>query len=147
MYTQDEKTSDLILEEFADFGVRLTLEDVLTQCTPHPVTGELINCVDTFSPTDLTGATFAADVVDTLEDSGVVLGSFNFTVVGDPSAGVVDMTMSSATIDTISAVGGVRDKYDKRLRLVGYYDVVITNGGVATRIFQGRILVSDGATA
>lgn len=147
MYTQDEKTSDLILEEFADFGIRLTLEDVETQCTPHPVTGDPTNCVDTYSPTDLTGATFSADVVDTLEDSGVVLGSFNFTVVGDPSAGVIDMTMSSATIDTISAAGGTRDKYDKRLRHVGYYDVVIENGGVTTRIFQGRILVSDGATA
>lgn len=147
MYTQDEKTSDLILEEFADFGIRLTLEDVLTQCTPHPVTGEPINCVDTFTPTDLTGATFSADVVDSLEDSGVVLGSFNFTVVGDPAAGVVDMTMASAVIDTISAAGGTRDKYDRRLRHVGYFDVVIDNGSAVTRIFQGRILVSDGATA
>lgn len=146
MYTQDEKTSDLILEEFADFGVRITLEDVETQCTPHPVSGELVNCTDVITPTDLTGVTFRADIVDTLEDSGVVIGSFTFTLVGAATGGVVDMKMTSAEIDAVAASGGTRDPYDRRLRHVGYYDIVTTKSGVPTRIAQGRVLVSDGAT-
>ncbi|BAV81287.1 putative phage tail protein [Vibrio phage VCPH] len=146
MYTQDDKTSDLILEEFADFGVRLTLEDVVTQCTNHPVTGEPINCKDVITPTDLTGVTFKADIVDSLEDSGVVIGSFTFSVVGAVTGGVVDMTMSSADVDVVAATQGVRDPYDKRLRHVGYYDITTTSGGTVARIAQGRVLVSDGAT-
>lgn len=144
----NEKTLDLELEEGANFGIKLTFEEVTQECVEHPVTGELTNCKDVSSYIDLTDLTFQADIRKTLEEGSPVLGSFTFVING-PIGGEADMLMSTGEIADLGLLADdKRDTFNPRLRFLGYYDVV-THDVVSlldTRILQGKVYINDGVT-
>lgn len=142
----DQKTYDIILEEGADFGMRLRLKETEENCTNHPVTGQPENCVEVETPINLTNMLFAGSIATSLDDGSNPIGTFGFQKT-DPVNGVVDMSMSRASIVALAPyASSVRDKYNPRVRFLGYYNVEVTDveADVVTRIMQGKVYLSDG---
>ncbi|AXQ66749.1 tail protein [Vibrio phage vB_VpS_PG07] len=146
MSVLDQKTYDIILEEGADFGLRLRLKETELQCTQHPVTGNDENCVEVETPINLTYQEFTGSIADSLEDSATDIGSFTFQKT-DAVNGVVDMSLGRAEVTAMLPYAQpTRDKYSPRIRFLGYYDVLVrdTQSDVVTRIMQGKVYFSDG---
>lgn len=144
----NEKTFDMVLEDGTDFGYKLTLTEVSEVCSEHPVTKEPINCVPVRTPIDIANLTFSGNISLSLDEGSTSAASFTFTKI-NVLGGVVQMTLSKALIDTlIPQASSTRDKYNTRVRFLGYYDVVVldTSTTSSTRILQGKVYVSDGVT-
>lgn len=149
MSFMNKKTRDVILEEHSAFGYRMTLTDVETVCSEHPITKEPMNCKEVRTPIDMSNSTLKGDIANSLDDGATILGSFTFTML-DASNGVAEMTLTKDQVNTLVALASdVREPYDPRFRFLGFYDVVLTEEttGTPTRLFQGKVFVSDGVTA
>lgn len=146
MSVLDQKTYDIILEEGADFGLRLRLKETELQCTQNPVTGNDENCVEVENPINLTYQEFSGVIADSFESDADTIGNFSFQKT-DTVNGVVDMSLGRAEVlAMLPYAKPTRDKYNPRIRLLGYYDVLVrdTQSDVVTRIMQGKVYLSDG---
>lgn len=145
----DEKTLDIVLEDGADFGYRLTLVEVEEVCTNHPVTGEAINCKEVESPIPITDVTFSGKISKSLDEGSTPLLSFTFTIES-ATKGVLRMSLTDTQVKSlVTQASTERDKYNPRLRFLGYYDIISTHtpSSVDTRLMQGKVYISDGVTS
>lgn len=142
----NQKTLNIVLEEFTDFGFRLTFKEKSEECTPHPVTGEPTNCKEVASVLPVDGLQFTGSIKETLADDAPILAQFIFSMVA-AADGIVEMTLSQETVDAL-AQGRPGNLGSTRQRQIGFYDVITYDpvGGVTTRIMQGTVYVSDGVT-
>lgn len=134
----ENKTVDICVEANVSYGLVLQFEDVDT-----------LKDSQSYYPIDITGATFRASIKDSLETTGKVLESFGVNII-NPKDGVVSMSLTKAQTTNLSAKASLnRDKYNPRLRFVGYYDLIMTKASSATdfRVIEGKVYISDGATA
>ncbi|QAY02229.1 tail protein [Vibrio phage VspSw_1] len=146
MSVLDQKTYDIILEEGADYGLRLRLKETELQCTENPVTGAQENCVEAENPINLTFQEFSGTIADSFEETATEIGNFSFQKT-DAVNGVVDMSLGRAEVlAMLPYAQPTRDKYNPRIRFLGYYDVLVrdTQSDVVTRIMQGKVYFSDG---
>ncbi len=141
----NDKTLDITLDEGASLAYSLALESELEVCTAHPITGENTNCHIQATPTDISAATFTGSIV--AEFGGSVLATFTTALVGDGSTGVVRVSLSKTTIETLADL--VRDnppiQKNPRLRDLGFYNINYITAGSQVRIMEGRVTISLGA--
>lgn len=144
----DNKTLDLVLEDNTNFGFLLSLYNTTEECTNHPVTGELINCVEVDTPLDVTGFAFAGKIAKSLEEGSLELTSFIFDIVEAPTGRVMMQLTETQIKNLVTNADAKRDIYNPRLRFLGYYDVNTTDleNTTVTRIMQGKVFISDGVT-
>lgn len=134
----ENKVIDVTIDENVPFGMVLQFLDV------DEVTG-----VET--PINMTGYTLRGSISKTLEGTPSILAQFTTAIV-DPAQGIASISLSKAQISTLAAAAlPDRDKYNPRVRQVGFYDVILTRSSLgsetsSTRIMEGRISVSDGVT-
>ncbi len=143
----NEKTLDIVLEEYADFGYQLTFQEVTQQCSEHPVTGEPTNCKDVASILPVDSLTFSAEISDNLTDDRNLLDSFTISMAFAPD-GIIEMTLTKEQIVALAVNRPNNQKAGERMRLIGYYDLVSLDpsADVTTRLMQGKVYISDGVT-
>lgn len=105
---------------------------------------------------DLTGATFKAQVRDTLDDPGAALitlnnagaGAQGISVTTTSSGGVttshVTVQIDEATIEGVYAPGTGKHPAGADIEL--FYDLHITSGGIKVRWLEGYFTIRAGAT-
>lgn len=148
MSKYNEKSLDIVLEDNADFGLRLTLSSITEECDSHPVSGEQINCRDVETPIDLTTITFSGSISKSLDEGSATIENFTF-IVNDATSGQVEMTLTKAQVKAlVTQASSERSASNPRQRFLGYYDVMSfeSQANVNTRIMQGRVYISDGVT-
>ncbi|QZI88104.1 hypothetical protein SIPHO035v1_p0013 [Vibrio phage 234P7B] len=143
----NEKTLDIVLEEYADFGYQLRFSQVNEECTPHPVTGEPTNCKEVSAPLPVDTLVFTGSISDSLGDDRVILEDFTISMIS-AAGGVIEMILSKAQVIALAGARPISQKAGERQRLIGYYDLICFDaaGDVTTRIIEGKVYVSDGVT-
>lgn len=141
----NDRTLDITLDEGAGLYYTLELTNEEETCDTHPITGEDTNCVVTQVVADLTGATIAGNITD--EFGGSILGTFTCGLTTDGSDGLIDISLSEATIQGLANSVRTEASYgnDPRLRFVGYYDIILTTSGESNRLMEGKVIMSLGA--
>lgn len=138
----ENKTVDLIVEANVAYGMIIQISDIT-------VTNG-INVAST--PVNITGASFRGSIRKELSSASPIIESFSISVQS-PADGVALIRLSKAqTQNIMSKATGQRDKYNPRIRFVGYYDILMTRAPAAGealefRILEGKLYVSDGVTA
>lgn len=133
----ENKMVDLSVEANIPYGLLLQFEDVETLLDSEVIT-----------PINLAGSTFKGVIKDSLEPSAALLETFTITVV-DSANGVVGISLSKTqTANLTIKASKTRDKYNPRLRFVGYYDIIMTKTSSNTnfRVLEGKVYISDGVT-
>lgn len=133
----ENKMVDLSVEANIPYGLLMQFEDVET----------LLDSENIF-PINLTGATFKGAIKDSLDPGAVLLETFTITVI-DAAKGVVAVSLSKTqTANLTTKASKTRDKYNPRLRFVGYYDIIMTKTSSNTnfRVLEGKVFISDGVT-
>lgn len=128
---------DLSVEANIPYGMLMQFEDVET----------LLDSENIF-PINLTGATFKGAIKDSLDPGAALLETFTITVI-DAASGVVAVSLSKTqTANLTTKASKTRDKYNPRLRFVGYYDIIMTKTSSNTnfRVLEGKVFISDGVT-
>lgn len=128
---------DLSVEANIPYGMLMQFEDVET----------LLDSENIF-PINLTGATFKGAIKDSLDPGAALLETFTITVI-DAASGVVAVSLSKTqTANLTTKASKTRDKYNPRLRFVGYYDIIMTKTSSNTnfRVLEGKVYISDGVT-
>lgn len=134
----ENKTIDLTIDENVPYSLLLAFSDENTDVFPT-----------TSTPIDLTGFTLRGVIKNSLEANAATIVSFTTSIV-DAAQGVANISLTAANTATIAAAASpTRDKFNPRLRFVGYYDILMTRTGSAPasfRILEGAIYISDGVT-
>ncbi|QFR57725.1 hypothetical protein CPT_Slocum_168 [Serratia phage Slocum] len=135
----ENRTVDLTIDENTPFGMLLQFQDVDSSVYPP-----------TEKPVDLTGFTLKGVIRDSLENNAALLATFVTSVV-DAKQGVASISLTAAdTTNLGTKASNTRDKFNQRLRFVGYYDIIMSrSGGVSPtsfRIIEGAVYISDGVT-
>lgn len=133
----ENKMVDLSVEANIPYGLLLQFEDVETLLDSEVIT-----------PINLAGSTFKGVIKDSLDPGAVLLETFTITVV-DSANGVVAVSLSKTqTANLTTKASKIRDKYNPRLRFVGYYDIIMTKTSSNTnfRVLEGKVYISDGVT-
>lgn len=133
----ENKMVDLSVEANIPYGLLMQFEDVET----------LFDSENIF-PINLTGATFKGAIKDSLDPGAALLETFTITVI-DAANGVVGVSLSKTqTANLTTKASKIRDKYNPRLRFVGYYDIIMTKTSSNTnfRVLEGKVFISDGVT-
>lgn len=128
---------DLSVEANIPYGLLMQFEDVETLLDSENIV-----------PINLTGATFKGAIKDSLDPGAVLLETFTITVI-DAANGVVGVSLSKTqTANLTTKASKIRDKYNPRLRFVGYYDIIMTKTSSNTnfRVLEGKVFISDGVT-
>lgn len=131
----ENRTVDLVVDANIEFAYALAFENV-----SNSGFGEQV------SPMDISGLSLRGSISADIE--GVEhLADFSFRTV-KPEAGITSMELSKDVVKELHKVAEPeRDKFNPRLRFVGYYDVISTNKGMSdTRILEGKVYISDGVT-
>ena len=135
----ENRVIDVVLDENVPYGMIMQYIDV--DDSTNPPTETVINLKD-FS---LRGS-ISKDL-----DGGPILASFVTSIV-DASQGVASISLTKAMVDTLAAAASKeRDKYNARLRFIGYYDVIMTRTTIGAdsssfRVMEGKVYLSDGVT-
>lgn len=128
---------DLSVEANIPYGLLMQFEDVETLFDSENIV-----------PINLTGATFKGAIKDSLDPGAALLETFTITVI-DAASGVVAVSLSKTqTANLTTKASKTRDKYNPRLRFVGYYDIIMTKTSSNTnfRVLEGKVFISDGVT-
>lgn len=128
---------DLSVEANIPYGLLMQFEDVETLLDSENIV-----------PINLTGATFKGAIKDSLDPGAALLETFTITVI-DAASGVVAVSLSKTqTANLTTKASKIRDKYNPRLRFVGYYDIIMTKTSSNTnfRVLEGKVFISDGVT-
>lgn len=128
---------DLSVEANIPYGLLMQFEDVETLLDSENIV-----------PINLTGATFKGAIKDSLDPGAALLETFTITVI-DAANGVVGVSLSKTqTANLTTKASKIRDKYNPRLRFVGYYDIIMTKTSSNTnfRVLEGKVFISDGVT-
>lgn len=134
----ENKVVDLVVESNVPFGMLLQFQDITTDNN-----GNITNT----TAIDISGATFRGSIKDKLT-GGTLLANLSFTLA-DPTRGILSMNLSLTQVESLAQSASTnRDRYNPRLREVGYYDVIMTRVSTGTefRILEGKIYLSDGVT-
>lgn len=131
----ENRTVDLVVDANIDFAYALAFENV-----SNSGFGEQVSPMD-ISDLSLRGS-ISADIEGTEH-----LADFSFRTV-KPEAGITSIELDKATVKSLVEVADPeRDKFNPRLRFVGYYDVISSNKGMSdVRILEGKVYISDGVT-
>lgn len=133
----ENKMVDLSVEANIPYGLLMQFEDVETLLDSENIV-----------PINLTGATFKGAIKDSLDPGAALLETFTITVI-DAASGVVAVSLSKTqTANLTTKASKTRDKYNPRLRFVGYYDIIMTKTSSNTnfRVLEGKVFISDGVT-
>lgn len=133
----ENKMVDLSVEANIPYGLLMQFEDVETLLDSESIV-----------PINLTGATFKGAIKDSLDPGAALLETFTITVI-DAASGVVAVSLSKTqTANLTTKASKTRDKYNPRLRFVGYYDIIMTKTSSNTnfRVLEGKVYISDGVT-
>lgn len=128
---------DLSVEANIPYGLLMQFEDVETLLDSENIV-----------PINLTGSTFKGAIKASLDPGAALLETFTITVV-DAASGVVAVSLSKTqTANLTTKASKTRDKYNPRLRFVGYYDIIMTKTSSNTnfRVLEGKVYISDGVT-
>lgn len=128
---------DLSVEANIPYDLVMQFEDVET----------LLDSENIF-PINLTGYTFKGVIKESLDPEAALLETFTITVL-DAANGVVAVNLSKTqTANLTTKASKIRDKYNPRLRFVGYYDIIMTktNSNTNFRVLEGKVYISDGVT-
>lgn len=134
----ENKTVDISIEANTPYTLLMQFADV-----------EDLNGITSSTVIDLTGCTFAGSIKADLNSGSPILENFTITLVDAPR-GIVSVGLSKAqTVTLASKASSLRDKYNPRLRFLGYYDIVLTKASTSTsfRVLEGKVYISDGVTA
>lgn len=136
----ENRTVDLTVDENVPFGMLLQFQDIDDSVYP-PLS----------KPVDLTGFTLKGVIRDSLEANAALLATFVTSVV-DAKQGVASISLTAAnTTDLGTKASKERDRYNQRLRFVGYYDIIMSRTGgtspTSFRIIEGAVYLSDGVTS
>lgn len=134
----ENKTVDLSIEANIPFGLVMQFQDITTDSS---------GAVTDTTNISLAGYTFRGSIKTDLS-SPTILQNFSFTVI-DSAKGILSMSLSKTQTAAIAAAAqSTRDKYNPRLRFVGYYDIILTKSSTNTefRVLEGKIFISDGVT-
>ncbi|XAG95869.1 L-shaped tail fiber protein [Kononvirus KKP3711] len=133
----ENKMVDLSVEANIPYGLLMQFEDVETLLDSENIV-----------PINLTGSTFKGAIKASLDPGAALLETFTITVV-DAASGVVAVSLSKTqTANLTTKASKIRDKYNPRLRFVGYYDIIMTKTSSNTnfRVLEGKVYISDGVT-
>lgn len=135
----ENRTVDLTIDENVPFGMLLQFQDIDDSVYPP-----------TSKPVDLTGFTLKGVIRENLENNGAVLATFVTSVV-DAKQGVASISLTAATTtDLGNKASSTRDRFNQRLRFLGYYDIIMSRTGgtspTSFRIIEGAVYLSDGVT-
>lgn len=133
----ENKMVDLSVEANIPYDLVMQFEDVET----------LLDSENIF-PINLTGYTFKGVIKESLDPEAALLETFTITVL-DAANGVVAVNLSKTqTANLTTKASKIRDKYNPRLRFVGYYDIIMTktNSNTNFRVLEGKVYISDGVT-
>lgn len=135
----ENRTVDLTIDENVPFGMLLQFQDIDDSVYPP-----------TSKPVDLTGFTLKGVIRENLENNGTVLATFVTSVV-DAKQGVASISLTAATTtDLGNKASSTRDRFNQRLRFLGYYDIIMSRTGgtspTSFRIIEGAVFISDGVT-
>lgn len=131
----ENKTIDMGVEANVPFNWLLQFEDV------DDVTGESTRI-------NLTGSTFKGVIKGSLAPGAPVIETFTITLI-NATLGVVGVSLSKTqTANIATKATTLRDKYNPRLRFVGYYDIIMTKTSTNSnyRVLEGKVFISDGVT-
>lgn len=134
----ENKVVDINIETNTPFGWLMQFDDVTTD--------SLGNITETF--VNLTGCTFKGAIKKDLDSSSPILTSFSINII-DVARGVVSVSLTKAQTASLAAQASTsRDKYNPRLRFLGYYDIILVKTSTQTeiRILEGKVFISDGVT-
>lgn len=136
----ENRTIDLTIDENVTYGLLLQFSDENADVFPP-----------TSTPIDLTGFSLRGDIKASLEPGAPVLASFTTAIVS-AAEGIAQISLPVETTQLLAqGAKPSRDIYNPRLRLVGYYDILMTrqagDSPVSFRIMEGSIFISDGVTA
>lgn len=138
----ENKTVDLVIDTNVAYGMIIQISDV-TYNNGIPTGSAAVN---------ITGASFRGSIRKELSPSSPIIESFSISIQSAVD-GVALMRLTKAqTQNLANQASPERDKYNPRVRFVGYYDVLMTRAPVAGdalefRILEGKLYVSDGVTA
>lgn len=138
MNNTENKVVDLTIEANIPFALLMRFEDVQS----------LLGEEEVFSPVNLTGYTFKGVIKDSLESNAVLIETFTISIV-TAADGIVSISLTNTQTANVAAKASpTRDKYNPRLRFVGYYDIIIskTSTGANFRALEGKVYISDGVT-
>lgn len=134
----ENRVIDIVLDENVPYGMIMQFFDVESD---PPYNQDPVNLKD-FS--------LRASVAKDLDGSPPIT---NFiTAIVDAAQGVASISLTKANVAALSAAASKeRDKYNARLRFVGYYDVVMTRNTIGAetssfRVMEGKVYLSDGVT-
>lgn len=133
----ENKMVDLSVEANIPYGLLMQFEDVETLLDSENIV-----------PINLTGSTFKGVIKASLDPGAALLETFTITVI-DAASGVVAVSLSKTqTANLTTKASKIRDKYNPRLRFVGYYDIIMTKTSSNTnfRVLEGKVYISDGVT-
>lgn len=133
----ENKMVDLSVEANIPYGLLMQFEDVETLLDSENIV-----------PINLSGSTFKGAIRASLDPGAALLETFTITVV-DAASGVVAVSLSKTqTANLTTKASKIRDKYNPRLRFVGYYDIIMTKTSSNTnfRVLEGKVYISDGVT-
>lgn len=134
----ENRVLDLSIDSKIAFAYVLKFQDVTID--------ELGN--QTLTDIDITGATFKSSIKDSLDSTGKLITNIDVKVA-TPKAGIATMTITKDKVDLLEAAASPdRDRYNPRIRFVGYYDIVMTMPNkTPIRILEGKVYINDGVTA
>lgn len=134
----ENRIVDLVVDSNTPFAYVLKFQDISIS-----ITGELEYEVDI----DITGATLKGVIKKSLDPTDSVLTTFD-TNIATPKLGVATISLSQDKVKILSSKASIeRDKYNNRLRFVGYYDILMTMPNKQpVRILEGTVYISDGVT-
>ncbi|QPB12124.1 hypothetical protein [Providencia phage PSTCR5] len=133
----ENRVLDLSVDSKIAFAYVLKFQDVSVDPQGNTTTTDI----------DITGATFKSSIKDSLDDDGRLITDIDIRVA-TPNAGIATMTITKDKVDILEkAAVKDREKYNPRIRFVGYYDVIMTMPNkTPIRILEGKVYINDGVT-
>lgn len=134
----ENRVVDLVVDSNVPFAYVLKFQDV---------TVGVNNDIEELVDVDITGATFKGFIKAGLDQSDTKITEFDAKVV-TPKTGIATMSLTKEKVALLEkAASKERDKYNSRLRFVGYYDILMTMPNKQpTRILEGKVYINDGVT-
>ncbi|QGH45228.1 hypothetical protein [Bacteriophage Eos] len=136
----ENRVIDIVLDENVPYGMIMQFFDVEQSVPPF-----------TETPVDLKDFSLRASIAKNL-DGGAKIADF-ITAIVDAGQGVASLSLTKANVASCAAAASKeRDKYNARLRFVGYYDVIMTRTTIGAeassfRVMEGKVYLSDGVTS
>ncbi|AQT25282.1 tail protein [Providencia phage vB_PreS_PR1] len=134
----ENRVLDLVVDSNIPFAYVLKFQDVTLGFN-----GEVAEEVDI----DITGATFKGSIKTGLDASSTKITDFDAKVV-TPKLGIASVSLSKEKVSLLEKAASTdRDKYNQRLRFVGFYDILMTMPNKQpVRILEGKVYINDGVT-